>query len=197
METTPLYSVSNRLGEHALRYRDAARYARWAAMAAAAIALAVGGVYAERALPVTIGVTVQQQSAQFSFSKVEQNRTLFTVRASRATQYKDQSHALIEDVWITLYGRDGCRRPNRSLGATSDNRQINGFGHGFVTVVVGMQMVADVVGRADLPRVRWVLRSRVKIDDASYVPLVRIHWLCWVADLLSVTAITAESLRST
>jgi LPS export ABC transporter protein LptC len=90
-------------------------------MAAAGIALAVAGVYAERAwrqararraLPVAIGVTVQQQSAQFSFSKVEQNRTLFTVRASRATQYKDQSRALLEDVWITLYGRDGSRNDN-------------------------------------------------------------------------------------
>jgi len=104
-----------------LRNREAARYARWAAMAAAAIALAVAGVYAERAwrqararraLPVAIGVTVQQQSAEFSFSKVEQNRTLFTVRASRATQYKDQSRALLEDVWITLYGRDGSRNDN-------------------------------------------------------------------------------------
>jgi LPS export ABC transporter protein LptC len=90
-------------------------------MAAAAIALAVAGVYAERAwrqararraLPMAIGVAVQQQSAQFSFSKVDQNRTLFTVRASRATQYKDQSRALLEDVWITLYGRDGSRNDN-------------------------------------------------------------------------------------
>ena len=121
MQTTPLYSISNALGEHALRNREAARYARWAAMAAAAIALAVVGVYVERAwrqararraLPVAIAVTVQQQSAQFSFSKVEENRTLFTVRASRATQYKDQSRALLEDVWITLYGHDGSRNDN-------------------------------------------------------------------------------------
>lgn len=90
-------------------------------MAAAAIALAVAGVYAERAwhharawraLPTPVSITVQQQSAQFSFSKVEQNRTLFTVRASHATQYKDQSRALLEDVWITLYGRDGSRNDN-------------------------------------------------------------------------------------
>jgi lipopolysaccharide export system protein LptA len=104
-----------------LRNREAARYARWAAMAAGLIALAVAGVYAERALrraravrnaPVAVPVTVQQQSAQFSFSKVEQNRTIFTVRASRATQYKDQNRAVLEDVWITLYGRDGSRNDN-------------------------------------------------------------------------------------
>jgi LPS export ABC transporter protein LptC len=104
-----------------LRNREAARYARWAAITASLIALAVGGVYAERALrraranrgaPVAVPVTVQQQSAQFSFSKVEQDRTIFTVRASHATQYKDQNRAVLEDVWITLYGRDGSRNDN-------------------------------------------------------------------------------------
>jgi LPS export ABC transporter protein LptC len=104
-----------------LRNRDAALYARWAAIAAALIALVVGGVYAERALrsrragrnsPLAVPVTVEQQSAQFSFSKVEQSHTVFTVRASHATQYKDQNRVLLEDVWITFYGRDGSRNDN-------------------------------------------------------------------------------------
>jgi LPS export ABC transporter protein LptC len=104
-----------------LRNREAARYARWAAITAGLIALAVCGVYAERAFrraragrsgPVGVPVTVERQSAQFSFSKVEQNRTIFTVRASHATQYKDQNGAVLEDVWITLYGRDGSRNDN-------------------------------------------------------------------------------------
>jgi lipopolysaccharide export system protein LptA len=104
-----------------LRNREAARYARWAAIAAAVVALAVGAVYAKRALrryhalrnlPVAVSVNVQQQSAQFSFSKVEQSRTIFTVRASKATQFKDENRAVLEDVWITLYGRDGSRNDN-------------------------------------------------------------------------------------
>src|SRR6202034_3403422 len=81
----------------------------------------VDGVYSERAFrraragrngPVAVPITVQQQSAQFSFSKVEQNRTIFTIRASRATQFKDEDRALLEDVWITIYGRDGSRNDN-------------------------------------------------------------------------------------
>ena len=104
-----------------MRNRDAARYARWAAIAAALIAVVVGGVYAKRALrrfralrngPVAVSVDVQQQSAQFSFSKVEQSHTIFTVRASHATQYKEENRAVLEDVWITLYGRDGSRNDN-------------------------------------------------------------------------------------
>ncbi len=48
---------------------------------------------------------VQQQSDNFSYSDVEQGRTIFTVRASHATEFKDQNRALLQDVWITVYGR--------------------------------------------------------------------------------------------
>ena len=118
-QTTPLYSFYRR--GIVLRNREAARYARWAATTAGLIAVAVVGIYAEHALrqararrsaPVAVPITVQQQSAQFSFSKVEQDRTLFTIRASRATQYKDQNRSLLEDVWITVYGRNGSRNDN-------------------------------------------------------------------------------------
>jgi lipopolysaccharide export system protein LptA len=104
-----------------LQNRQAARYARWAAFAAAVVAFAVVAMYGERMIrearvrrrePSSVPSSVQQQSAQFSFSKVEQDRTIFTIRASHATQYKDQNRALLEDVWITLYGRDGKRNDN-------------------------------------------------------------------------------------
>ncbi|MGB0036550.1 MAG: LPS export ABC transporter periplasmic protein LptC [Candidatus Acidiferrales bacterium] len=104
-----------------MRNQEAARYARWAAMTAGAIALIVAGVYAQRAIreaatrraaPPVVPATVQQQSAEFSFSKVEQDRTIFKVRASHATQFKDQNRSLLQDVWITIYGRDGSRNDN-------------------------------------------------------------------------------------
>ncbi len=104
-----------------MRNREAARYARWAAITAGLAALAVAGVYVNRSLsraralrlgPAAVPATVAQQSDQFSFSKVDQNRTLFTVRASHLTQYKDQNRALLQDVWITIYGRDGGRNDN-------------------------------------------------------------------------------------
>ena len=104
-----------------MRNREATRYARWAAIAAGVAALAVIGVYVQRSVsraralrlgPAAVPATVAQESDQFSFSKVDQNRTLFTVRASHLTQYKDQNRALLRDVWITLYGRDGSRNDN-------------------------------------------------------------------------------------
>jgi lipopolysaccharide export system protein LptA len=104
-----------------LRNQEAARYARWAAWAALSIALIAGGTYTQRAIrqarararqPAAVAATVEQQSNEFSFSKVESDRTLFTVRASRATQFKDENRAVLEDVWITIYGREGNRNDN-------------------------------------------------------------------------------------
>ena len=104
-----------------MQNREAARYARWAAMAAGAIVLIVAGVYARRAMreartrrsqPATVPATVQQQSEETSFSKVEGDRTIFTVRSSHATQFKDQNKYLLKDVWITIYGQEGNRNDN-------------------------------------------------------------------------------------
>ncbi|HWW51739.1 MAG TPA: LPS export ABC transporter periplasmic protein LptC [Verrucomicrobiae bacterium] len=104
-----------------MRNRETARYARLAAIAAGVLALVVAGVYLERArreararrdAPPMVPATVERQQAEFTFSKVEQDRTLYTIRASRATQYKDQNRALLEDVWITIYGRERNRNDN-------------------------------------------------------------------------------------
>ncbi len=104
-----------------MQNKEAASYARWAAIAAGMIALMVVGMYIRRAIlesrvrgsgPQSVPSTVQQQSDQMTFSKVEGDRTIFTVRASHATEYKDQNSYLLEDVWVTIYGRDGNRNDN-------------------------------------------------------------------------------------
>ncbi len=104
-----------------MQNKEAARYARWAAIVAGLVALVVIGVYSRRAIresearksgPKAVPSTVQQQSDQMTFSKVEGDRTIFTVRASHATEYKDQNSYLLEDVWVTIYGRDGNRNDN-------------------------------------------------------------------------------------
>src|SRR6266849_4783217 len=108
-----------------MRTSQAARYARWAAVAAMLLTMTVAGVYARRAwqaaqvkkkAPPAVPPTVQQRSAEFSFSKVEEDRKLFTVRAARATEFKEESKNLLEDVWITIYGREGKRFDNIHTG---------------------------------------------------------------------------------
>ena len=104
-----------------MRNQEAARYARWAAVAACSIALVVTAFYAERAMrgyllrrhgPAPVPMSVEQQSADFSYSDVEAGRTIFTIRASHATQFKDQDLAQLQDVWVTLYGKQGDRNDN-------------------------------------------------------------------------------------
>src|ERR1700683_1678688 len=101
-----------------MRNAEAARYARWAAAIAIVIAATVAGVFisrsaritrAQRNAPKPIAATIQQESAEFTFSKAEQERTIYTVKASRATQFKDQDASELEDVTIVAFGRDSSR----------------------------------------------------------------------------------------
>jgi lipopolysaccharide export system protein LptA len=85
------------------------------------IALVVGGVYVERAMrsarargaaPAVVPAEVQRQSGEFTYSGGEKDHTLYTIRASHATEFKDQDRTLLQDVWVTIYGRDGTRNDN-------------------------------------------------------------------------------------
>jgi len=103
-----------------LRNRQATRYARWAAFAAGLVALVVLGIYTVRAIrasrshpaQASVPASVKQQMQTFSYNGIEQNRTVFTIRASQATQFKANAPAVLEDVWITIYGREGDRTDN-------------------------------------------------------------------------------------
>jgi lipopolysaccharide export system protein LptA len=63
-------------------------------------------------MPAAVPSSVEQRSAGFTFSKVVGDRTEFTVRASRATEFVEGGRSLLEDVWITAYGGAGERFDN-------------------------------------------------------------------------------------
>jgi len=97
--------------------RDAARYARWSGGVAIAICVAVLGVYLHRRWRdraneknlQPVPAAVAQQSADFEISRAIGPRTIFTVRASQATQFKDENRSLLENVMITIFGPRGDR----------------------------------------------------------------------------------------
>ena len=62
-----------------------------------------------RDLPGKLGVNIQQDANGFTFSKSQAGHTLFTLHASKLIQYKDNGHAMLHNVSITLYGKDGSR----------------------------------------------------------------------------------------
>jgi lipopolysaccharide export system protein LptA len=60
-------------------------------------------------LPAKVGIDIQQTSEGFSLSKSEGGRTLFTIHASKVTQYKEGGRARLHEVNIIVYGRNSDR----------------------------------------------------------------------------------------
>ena len=94
------------------------RLRRWLAGAIIAAVLLVAGVYfyarhrvqnALKQIPEKIGLEIKQTATGFTVSKSEQGRTLFTIQASKAVQFKQGGRAELHDVQITLYGSDSSR----------------------------------------------------------------------------------------
>ncbi len=90
----------------------------WFAALAIALVAVVAGFYlygryrlrkAVREIPQRIGVNIQQSTTGFTFSKSEGGRTIFTVHASQAVQYKEGGHAELKDVNIIVYGQKANR----------------------------------------------------------------------------------------
>ena len=90
----------------------------WFGVLALAAVAVVGGFYWRarmelretlRNLPGKVGVDIQQTSEGFTMSKSEGGRTLFTIHASKATQFKLGGRAALHDVSIIVYGRQSDR----------------------------------------------------------------------------------------
>jgi len=94
------------------------RLRHWFAAAIVAALLLVAGTYfyarhrvqnALKQVPEKIGLEIKQTATGFSISKSQQGRTLFTIQANKAVQFKQGGHADLHDVQITLYGSDSGR----------------------------------------------------------------------------------------
>ena len=94
------------------------RLRRWFAITAILITVVVAGVYwsarrrasqALKDLPQKMGIEFQQTAEGFSISKSEAGRTLFTIHASKAVEFKSGGHTELHDVSVVLYGRDSTR----------------------------------------------------------------------------------------
>jgi len=104
-----------------MRMGDANRYARWAAIIASLLAVVVLAVLVRRSwqahtiakqAPPPVPPSVARTSQTFTLSNTTGAGTLFTLRASSATAYKESDRNLLSDVWITIYGKKGDRNDN-------------------------------------------------------------------------------------
>ena len=101
-----------------MRRSEAARYARWSAAVALLLACLTAGVYLKRGwqriierkkAPPPAPLNVEKQSSGLTLSKMDGPRTIFTVQASKSTDFKDMEASLLENVKVTIYGKTGDR----------------------------------------------------------------------------------------
>ena len=101
-----------------MKRSEAARYARWSALAALLLAAMTGGIYLHRQwiahverrkAPPPLAENKERQSIGLTLSKGEGDRTIFTVQASKSTDFKGQDISLLEDVKVTVFGKFGDR----------------------------------------------------------------------------------------
>src|ERR1035437_3493717 len=94
------------------------RLRQWFALGAILMMATGGGMYfyarwrvrtAVHEVPAKIGLAIQQTAEGFSVSKSVEGRTLFTISASKAVQFKGGGHAELHNVKIVIYGKDSSR----------------------------------------------------------------------------------------
>src|SRR3954465_14894159 len=100
---------------------DPRRLRKWFALGAGLIVLVVAAFFGYnkvRSWTITqaaqkagkkLGVDVQRSATGWTISKSEGGRTLFTVRASNALEYKQGGRAELDEVNIVIYGREANR----------------------------------------------------------------------------------------
>jgi LPS export ABC transporter protein LptC len=101
-----------------MKRSEAARYARWSAVLAILLAVITAAVYVKHGVaaraqkkgaPPAAPVNVERQSNGLTFSKMEGQRKIFTVEASKSTEFRNQDDSLLEEVKITIFGQQGDR----------------------------------------------------------------------------------------
>src|SRR5215471_8019155 len=101
-----------------MKRSEAAKYARWSAAVALCLAGVTAAVYlargwqrmiAKKNAPPPAPAYVDRQSSGISFSKLEGTQTIYTVEASHSTNFKGEAASLLEDVKITVFGKEQNR----------------------------------------------------------------------------------------
>jgi lipopolysaccharide export system protein LptA len=94
-----------------------------------------------RDLPGKLGISVQQSTNGFTFSKSEGGHILFTLHAAKTVQYKGSGRAELHDVSITMYAADGSQA-DRIYGNDFDYDPVNGVVRANGAVQIDMQRPA-------------------------------------------------------
>src|ERR1700742_3118621 len=98
-------------------------------------------------LPYGLGSTIQQSTEGFTYSESRGGHTIYTLHASKAVQYKNDGHAELQDVSITLYGAQGAPA-NRIYGRAFDWDPVHGIARAMGEVQIDFQGTAAPIPQA-------------------------------------------------
>jgi LPS export ABC transporter protein LptC len=174
-----------------MRRSEAAQYARWSAAVALLLACLTAGVYLKRGwqrirerrlAPPAAPVNVEKQSSGLTFSKMDGPRKIFTVEASKSTDFKDKGASLLENVKVTMFGKTGERRD-------TIHTQSCQYGKGTGGVTCSGDVQIDLESAADADR-------RAK-DSARQPQIVHVETRGVIFDQASGRAITDQTVTFT
>ncbi len=101
-----------------MKRSEAARFARLSALTAFLLAGITGGIYLQRKwvahretrkAPPAPPVDVERQSSGITFSQGDGDHIVYTVHASKSTDFRGQDASLLEEVVVTAFGKKGDR----------------------------------------------------------------------------------------
>ena len=139
------------MGSQVLRLR------RWFALGAILMVAIVAGMYfyarwrvrkVVHDIPAKIGLDIQQTAEGFSISKSVEGRTLFTVSASKAVQFKGSGRAELHNVQIVIYGKDAGRF-DRITGDDFEYDQTSGKVNAKGTVLIDLEANPEGMRHSD------------------------------------------------
>jgi LPS export ABC transporter protein LptC len=145
-----------------MRRSEAARYARWSAAVALLLACLTAGVYLKRGwqriierrkAPPAAPVNVEKQSSGLTFSKMDGPHKIFTVEASKSTDFKDKNASVLENVKVTIFGKTGERHDTMQTKSCQYGK-VNGVITCSGNVQIDLESAADSERSAKDPKVR-------------------------------------------
>lgn len=119
-------------------------------------------------LPGKLGISVQQSTNGFTFSKSERGHTLFTLHAAKTIQYKGAGRTELHDVSITMYGADGSQA-DRIYGNDFDYDPVNGVVRANGAVQIDLQGPGGPRSGAAVPEEEGDTKNTVHVKTADLV----------------------------
>ena len=85
-----------------------------------------------------VGKDIQQQASGYTFTRSDEGRQVFTIRASRTVAFKEGGATVLEGVQVEVFGKDGTRRDILRTGQCDYNSQSGDlFSSGQVEIELG------------------------------------------------------------